>query len=179
MIGAPGSGKGTQGALLAEFLGLPCIGLGDLMRAEVQAGTPRGRELQEHMDAGRLAPDDLASEIVEVALTSSTDGFVLDGYPRTVAQAVRLDDFLATRAADLDLVVVFRVAEDALISRLASRGREDDQPEVIRQRLAIYWESANELIAYYGGRIVELAADGAVDDVHARLLEGLREAIAS
>lgn len=158
LLGAPGSGKGTQGRILAERLGLPKITTGDILRAAVKAGTPLGREAQRHMDRGRLVPDQVILGLIqeELAKPEARAGAVLDGFPRTAAQAALVDRVLAERGQRLTHVLLLDVPEDELVRRLLARagaeGRSDDTPEAIKTRLQVYQRDTAPLVAYYAGR---------------------------
>lgn len=158
LLGAPGSGKGTQGRILADRLGLPKITTGDILRAAVKAGTPLGREAQRHMDRGRLVPDQVILGLIqeELAKPEARAGAVLDGFPRTAAQAALVDRVLAERGQRLTHVLLLDVPEDELVRRLLARagaeGRSDDTPEAIKTRLQVYQRDTAPLVAYYAGR---------------------------
>lgn len=121
LLGAPGAGKGTQGALLAKKHGLPQIATGDLLRESVRRGTELGEKARQYMDAGELVPDELILEMMRDVLADAADGFILDGFPRTLEQGRRLDRMLEELGIELDAVLVFRVPEDELIRRLSGR----------------------------------------------------------
>jgi adenylate kinase len=158
LLGAPGSGKGTQGRILADRLGLPKITTGDILRAAVKAGTPLGREAQRHMDRGRLVPDQVILGLIqeELAKPEARAGAVLDGFPRTAAQAALVDRVLAERGQRLTHVLLLDVPEEELVRRLLARagaeGRSDDTPEAIKTRLQVYQRDTAPLVAYYAGR---------------------------
>ena len=166
MLAPPGGGKGTQGSRLAETLGVAHISSGDVLRAEVAAGTPLGAEVRAHLEAGRLAPDELVTRALLPAL-AGRDGYVLDGYPRTLAQADGLD---------FDAVVHLRVPDAVVERRLLARGRTDDRPEVIAQRLRQYGEDTQPLIDFYRERGVLLSVDGTrpMDEIAADLAARLK-----
>ena len=128
MLAPPGGGKGTQGVRLARELGVPHISSGDVLRTEVAKDTELGREVKAHMDAGRLAPDDLVTRAIRPVI-EPLDGYILDGYPRTLAQAHDLA---------FDAVVYLRVPDDEVERRMLARGRADDVPDVIKERLREY-----------------------------------------
>jgi adenylate kinase len=166
MLAPPGGGKGTQGVRLADALGIDHISSGDILRAEVEGGTPIGREVEEHIAAGRLAPDELVTRAVCTALETH-DGYVLDGFPRTLAQ---------TDAVGFDAVVYLDVPEAELERRLLARGRADDTPDVIAERLREYEADTRPLIDHYReqGVLVEADGDRPPDDIAADLIEALR-----
>lgn len=177
LLGPPGAGKGTQAELLAQRHGVPHIATGDIFRENVKGGTALGEEAQAYMDRGDLVPDDVVNRMVADRLDrDDTDpGFVLDGYPRTSAQAEELDRMLNARGVALDAVLRFVIDEDELVRRIAGRsadeGRSDDSEEVHRNRLAVYREQTAPLEEYYAaqGLLCDVDAVGAVEEVHARV----------
>lgn len=168
MLGPPGSGKGTQGVRLAAELGLKHISSGDVLRAEVAGDTPLGREVAAHMAAGRLAPDGLVTEAVRPVL-ARIDGYVLDGFPRTLVQ---------TEGIQFDAVIFLDVPEAALLQRLQARGRADDSADVIVERLREYEQDTLPLVEHYRdqGVLVEVDGDRQQDEIAADLLERLKRA---
>jgi adenylate kinase len=181
LLGPPGAGKGTQAVRLIEKLGIPQISTGDMLRAAVAAGTPLGLEARAHMDRGELVPDDLVIRIAEerLALDDARRGFVLDGFPRTRAQAEALDALLERLKTPLERCLVLTVDEDSLVARLLRRseleGRGDDTAEVIRNRMRVYREQTEPLVDYYRDRriVVELDGVGTVDEIEKRIEEAL------
>ncbi|MCA2210166.1 MULTISPECIES: adenylate kinase [Actinomycetes] len=175
LLGPPGAGKGTQAVLLSEKLGVPHISTGDLFRANISQQTALGREAQKYMDAGDLVPSDVTNRMVEarVAEPDAANGFVLDGYPRTVDQADALKKILEHHGTALDAVLCFVVAEDTVVERMLARGRADDTEDVIRNRLRVYREETEPLLEYYDGLVVTVDGLGEVDDVNARALKAL------
>jgi adenylate kinase len=157
-LGAPGSGKGTQGKILAERLGLPKITTGDLLRAAVRAGTPLGAEAKKFMDAGSLVPDSVILSMIkeELAKPEAQQGAVLDGFPRTAIQGELVDRTLAERGQRLNHVLLLDVPEEELVRRLTARasqeGRSDDTPEAVKTRLQVYQRDTAPLIAHYAQR---------------------------
>jgi adenylate kinase len=161
LLGPPGAGKGTQALRLVAKYGIVQLSTGDMLRAAAKAGTPVGRQAQEIMALGGLVPDNVVVGIVgqRIQEPDARKGFILDGFPRTVPQAAALDRMLETRGLKLDAVVELRVDEDALMRRIESRIaemkargealREDDNPEVLHNRLRAYREQTAPLIAYY------------------------------
>jgi len=159
ILGAPGSGKGTQGTILAERLGLPKITTGDILRAAVKAGSGLGRQAKQFMDRGQLVPDSIILNLIkgELAKPEAKDGAIFDGFPRTPAQATLVDRALAERRQRLNHVLLMDVPEEELVRRLHGRagieGRSDDTPDAIKQRLLVYQrDTAPALIAHYAER---------------------------
>jgi adenylate kinase len=179
ILGAPGSGKGTQGKLLADHLGIPQVSTGELLRTAVQRGTPLGREAKGYMDKGLLVPDRVIVELIKEILDSgeAARGVLMDGFPRTVPQAQAVDRILAERAARVDRVLLLEVEEPELVQRLLGRaakeGRSDDNLESIKQRLTVYHEQTAPLVAYYEkqGAVRRIPGMGAVADIQRRVRE--------
>jgi adenylate kinase len=177
LVGPPGAGKGTQAAVLSEKLGVPHISTGDLFRAHISKQSELGREVQRFIDAGDLVPDAVTNEMVRQRLNDedARHGFLLDGFPRNVAQADVLAKILAGDGHSLNAVIEFRVAEDELVQRLLARGRNDDTEDVIRYRQQVYRQETAPLLDYYRDRLLTVDAVGDVDDVTARVLSALRD----
>lgn len=175
LLGPPGAGKGTQAVLLSEKLGVPHISTGDLFRANISQQTPLGLEAKKYMDAGDLVPSDVTNRMVEarVGEPDAANGFVLDGYPRTVDQADALEKILAGIDKKLDAVLCFVVAEDTVVERMLARGRADDSEDVIRNRLRVYREETEPLLDHYAGLVVSVDGVGEVEEVNARALAAL------
>jgi adenylate kinase len=175
LLGAPGAGKGTQAEKLAEKLQIPHLSTGELFRHNISTGTKLGLEAKRYLDAGDLVPTELTNELVDDRLTEpdTGDGFILDGYPRSVPQAQALHDMLERRGTQLDAVVEFRVPEDELLERLRSRGRADDTDEVILNRMNVYRDETAPLLEYYRRELRTVDAVGTVDEVFARALRAL------
>jgi len=158
LLGAPGSGKGTQGQILAQRLAIPKIATGDILRAAVKAGTLLGREAKRFMDTGRLVPDAVILELIktELAKPAARQGAVFDGFPRTAAQAELVDNTLAQRGQRLSHVLLLDVNEEELVRRLHGRAvqehRSDDTAEAVRTRLVVYQQETAPLIAHYAQR---------------------------
>ncbi len=158
ILGAPGSGKGTQGKILAERLGLPKITTGDLIRKAMQDGTPLGLEAKKTYDEGKLVPDSIVLGMIKEQLVrpEAKDGAILDGFPRTAPQAELVDKTLAERGQRLNHILLLDVTEDELVRRMSARahveGRPDDTPEAIATRLQIYQRDTAPLIAHYTRR---------------------------
>jgi adenylate kinase len=175
LLGAPGAGKGTQAEKLAEKLQIPHLSTGVLFRHNISTGTKLGLEAKRYLDAGDLVPSELTNELVDDRLTEpdTADGFILDGYPRSVPQAQALHDMLERRGTQLDAVVEFRVPEDELLERLRARGRADDTDEVILNRMNVYRDETAPLLEYYRNELKTVDAVGTVDEVFARALRAL------
>jgi adenylate kinase len=177
MLGAPGSGKGTQGTRLAELYGARHVSTGDLLRAQVAEGTELGQLAQPYMDRGDLVPDELILGMVldDVLGEQSPPSFVLDGFPRTVAQATAAYDRAVETGRTLHAVVSLDIGHDELMARLVERGREDDTRDTVRHRIEEYEQKTLPLLDYYTGRglLVPVDAVGAVDEVTARITAAL------
>jgi adenylate kinase len=177
ILGAPGSGKGTQGSLLSSRLGVPKISTGDLLRAAVRDRTPLGRKAQGFMDRGLLVPDEIILGLIAEVMQSkeASRGVIMDGFPRTLPQAEAVDRLLAPLSRKVDRVLLIDVAEDELVDRMVKRarieGRADDTPETIRKRQGVYQEQTAPLIAFYQQRGVVTRVDGlgTVEDVAKRM----------
>jgi adenylate kinase len=180
MLGPPGSGKGTQGALLAAALGVPYISSSELLR-QLPRGTAKAHGARERMAAGDLVDDDVMVGLVRerLARPDAQSGFVLDGFPRTLAQAAALDDWLAARGSRLDAVVLLEVPRQVLLERLAGRavaeGRGDDDATTIAHRLQVYEAQTAPLVDYYArqGLLRRLDAGGDLAEAAARVLAAL------
>lgn len=181
IIGPQGSGKGTQGARIAEALGVPAVSTGDVFRANVKEGTPLGLQVKAIIDAGELVPDDLTSEIVRDRLSQedAAAGFLLDGYPRNLGQVGDLDGFLGGRGEALTAVIELTVPREESIQRLALRaaeqGRDDDNEESIAKRLSIYESETAPILDVYRERGVVDAIDGVgtLDEITERITTAL------
>jgi adenylate kinase len=175
LLGPPGAGKGTQAEKLSEKLGIPQISTGELFRQNIGDGTKLGLEAKRYLDAGDLVPAELTNQLVDERLdhADADNGFILDGYPRSVAQAKALHEMLERRGTDIDAVVEFRVSEDELFERLKARGRADDTEDVIRNRMKVYRDETAPLLEYYSGQLKTVDAVGSVDEVFARALRSL------
>jgi adenylate kinase len=181
LLGAPGSGKGTQATRLREHLQVPHISTGDLLRAAVKAGTELGRQAKAVMESGGLVSDEIVLGMLEERLTAGDtgNGFVLDGYPRNLAQANALDALLGRLGQPADIAVQLDVDTELLISRLAGRaqaeGRADDTPEAVRHRLQVYNEATAPVVDFYRntGRLACVDGVGAMDEVFQRIIATL------
>ena len=175
LLGPPGAGKGTQAVLLSEKLGVPHISTGDLFRANIGEGTPLGVEAKGYIDAGKLVPTDVTARMVKSRLAESdaANGFLLDGFPRTVEQADILTDLLSENGQQLDGVLNFNIAEDVVVERMLARGRADDNEETIRTRLGVYRDETAPLIDHYGDAIITIEAEGEVEEINDRAMAAL------
>ncbi|MDT5069123.1 MAG: adenylate kinase [Mycobacterium sp.] len=175
LLGPPGAGKGTQAQKLAEKLGIPHISTGDLFRDNISRETELGVEAKKYLDSGDLVPATLTNRLVDDRLNDAdaADGFILDGFPRSVEQAEALKDMLAARNTKLDAVLEFRVSEQELLDRLKSRGRADDTEDVILNRMKVYRDETAPLLDYYSDELKTVDAIGSLDEVFARALRVL------
>jgi adenylate kinase len=208
LVGAPGAGKGTQAKYIAQHFGVPPISTGDIFRANLAAQTPLGIEAKRYMDAGELVPDEVTIGIVRDRLSQddAEDGFLLDGFPRTVPQAEALNDMLVELGRPLDAVLELEVDEDEVVRRLSGRRtcrkcghiwhvefdppakpvvcdkcggelfqRDDDKPETIHRRLAVYREQTAPLVGFYrdAGLLRTIRAVGQVDEITALAIKAL------
>lgn len=166
LLGPPGSGKGTQAARLGDERGFATLSTGDLLRAARAEGTDLGRQAAEHMNRGDLVPDELIIAMVRDAI-AELDGkpILLDGFPRTLAQADALGAALEDRGRELTDAVLIDVPDDVVVERISSRhqGREDDRPETVRERLVVYHRDTEPLVRYYEDRGLLRRVDGAGD----------------
>lgn len=192
LLGAPGAGKGTQASLISEEYNVPHISTGDILRRNIKEGTPLGVKAKEYIDAGALVPDEVVIGLVESRLKEDdcNNGYILDGFPRTIAQAEALD-----KVADIDLAINIDVPFDLIVSRLGGRRvckcgatyhvstlngetkckacgdelfiRDDDKPETVQNRLRVYEAQTQPLIDYYGkqGKVVDIEATGTIEQI--------------
>ncbi len=172
-IGPPGAGKGTQAEKIVAAYGLAHLSTGDMLRAARDARTELGLKADQYMSRGQLVPDQVIIDLIHERLEGPDcqSGYLLDGFPRTIAQAQALDGLLAGRTTPLVAVLELRVPDEELFRRLAGRGRADDTPEVIRQRLVAYNRQTEPLLDYYGRRHLLHSIDGlgTVDEIFARI----------
>lgn len=181
IMGPPGAGKGTQAKAVADHFSVPAISTGDIFRANVSGGTPLGVEAKRYMDAGEYVPDEVTNNMVRsrIAEPDAEGGFLLDGYPRTLAQVAELDGMLQAAGLGLDAVLVLTVDQEAVVGRLLKRaeieGRADDTEDVIRRRLEVYAEETEPLIAVYDERALVVRVDGMGDiaEVQQRIFAAL------
>ena len=182
-MGPPGAGKGTQAQVIADRFGIPAISTGDIFRSNVSQGTELGVEAKRYMDAGEYVPDSVTNLMVRHRIDEpdAEKGFLLDGYPRTLAQVDELDGMIKHTGHRLDAVVVLTVDPDELVRRLTARaqseGRSDDTEDVIRRRQEVYTEQTEPLIEVYRGRglLHEVDGLGEVDAVTNRILDSLAQ----
>jgi adenylate kinase len=175
LLGPPGAGKGTQAQKLAEKLEIPQISTGELFRHNIDNGTKLGLEAKRYLDAGDLVPSDLTNQLVDNRLDEpdAANGFILDGYPRSLEQAKALHEMLQRRGTDIDAVLEFRVSQEELFQRLRGRGRADDTDDVILNRMKVYRDETAPLLEYYHRELKTVDAVGTVDEVFARALQAL------
>lgn len=177
LLGAPGSGKGTQAALLVEELGLPHISTGELLRSAVKAGSKLGIKAKVVMDRGELVSDDIMLELIEERLSQADakTGFILDGYPRNLAQARALDKLLSRIEQPVDEALQIDVDVDRIITRIARRaaeeGRSDDTEEVVRNRMNVYSDQTAPVVDYYAqqGLLTRILGEGSIEEVFQRI----------
>lgn len=177
LVGPPGAGKGTQAAVLSEKLAIPHISTGDLFRAHIKDETELGRSVKQILDSGGLVPDEVTNQLVVDRLgePDTARGFLLDGFPRNVGQADVLGKYLAENDTKLDAVVQLQVDEEVVVARLLSRGRADDNEDVIRHRQGVYRSETAPLLDYYRDILVAVDGVGDVAEVTARVLGALRD----
>jgi adenylate kinase len=189
LLGPPGAGKGTQAQIIAGQLGVPAISTGDIFRANVSGQTELGTQAKVYMDAGNLVPDEITVAMVKdrLAEPDAKAGFLLDGFPRTIAQAEQLRESLAELGQRLDCVLELVVDEEELVRRLSGRRmlvdgewvqRDDDKPETVRHRLRVYREQTAPLSGFYEqeGLLARIEAIGAIEEVTERAMSALRAA---
>ncbi|MGQ0696624.1 MAG: adenylate kinase [Panacagrimonas sp.] len=183
LLGAPGSGKGTQGEKLAAHFGIPKVSTGDALRAAVKAGTPLGQKAKALMDAGELVANELVYGIVEERLShdDAHHGFILDGFPRNTAQAAELDKMLVKLGERaIDWAVHLHVTDEEIVKRLLDRaqkeGRADDKEEVIRHRIDVYNAETSPLLDFYGkhGKLLTVPGVGSLEEIFQRILAALK-----
>jgi adenylate kinase len=184
VLGPQGSGKGTQARRISASYGLPHIATGDMLREAMAAGTELGLRVKPIYDAGELVPDDLMIDLIRERIEQDDveDGFVLDGFPRTMAQAEALDDMLREIDRPITVVLQLDVPEDVCVERLSKRaqeeGRIDDTPEAIRTRLSLYRRETEPVIEHYRaqGNLVVIHGDRPVDEVFSEIQDALEQA---
>lgn len=175
LLGAPGSGKGTQAANLVEKYGITHLSTGDMLRAEVSAGTELGVEAKKIMDAGQLVSDDIVLGMIKNNIEAIDGGFLLDGFPRNLNQAEALDELLTGLSQPIDKVIFFDVPFEIIKERLLSRGRSDDNEETIEKRRKVYESETAPLINYYTkqGKLVTVEGVGEVTEISERIFNAL------
>jgi adenylate kinase len=187
LLGPPGAGKGTQAARLAQRLGIPQLSTGDMLRAAAAAGTETGRRAEEIMQRGDLVPDELmvATVVERISKPDAAKGFILDGFPRTIAQAVALDGVLSTRTQNIDCALELKVDGEVLLDRILNRAREakanglavrgDDNKAALKVRLDLYRSQTEPLADYYRAKRILKSVDGLqpIDMVAASLLDAI------
>jgi len=178
-LGPPGAGKGTQSERLLRHLRVPHLSTGDMLRAAIAARTSIGILADEYMSAGQLVPDAMILDLVAKRLEEPdcTAGALFDGFPRTLVQAQSFDEYMQERAQPLDVVLELRVPDHIVLERLGGRGRSDDRPEVIGQRLRAYWAQTRPLTDYYSqrGLLERIDGQGSQDDVFGRIRRALEK----
>lgn len=169
LLGAPGSGKGTQAAFLIEKHGLTHLSTGDMLRAEIAAGSDLGKQAKAIMENGQLVSDEIV--IAMIAARLSDKGALFDGFPRTIAQAEALDKLLAGRGSQIDAVIELQVGNEEIVQRMFARGRSDDNEATIRQRLAVFEAQTKPLIDYYQkqGKLRSIDGSGELAAISARI----------
>lgn len=183
IFGAPGSGKGTQSHLIAERYGLYHISTGEVLRAQIAAGTELGRLAETYISQGHLIPDQLMLDVLEVEMDMNTEaverGVIFDGFPRTIPQAEALAVLLATRGTEVSVVLGLEVDEEDLVRRMILRGQEtgrkDDNPETIRERLRVFASKTEPLKSFYTaeGLYRKIDGEGTVESVFERITQQL------
>lgn len=190
LLGPPGAGKGTQAKLLEDTRGMKQLSTGDMLRAEISAQSPLGQKVKAIMDSGALVSDEIVIEMISnrIEQPDCKNGFILDGFPRTVAQAEALDAMLAQKGRNLDAVIELSVDEGILLSRIQKRAAEsagnvraDDNEDALKKRLGVYRDQTAPIIPYYKGKGILRQVDGmaAIDDVTSQIGEILSSAKAA
>ncbi len=186
LFGPPGSGKGTQAAKLVEKYGIEHISTGDIIRSEIRAGTPSGKSVQEFIEKGQLAPDELVIRMIEGYLSTHKEvkGNIFDGFPRTIPQAEAFDEMLNANGLEVTLMVSLDVPDDELIDRILIRGKEsgradDSDIEVIKNRIRVYKEQTAVVADYYAGqdKYFSIYGQGTIDEVFSRIVAVVDEKI--
>lgn len=190
LVGPPGAGKGTQAAHLSTEYKIPHISTGDIFRANLKSGTPLGIQAKSFLDSGELVPDFLTNEMVKDRLTHSdtSNGFLLDGFPRNVFQAEVLRELLSAKKTPIDAVLELSIANSEIITRLSSRRtldpatgeyyqREDDKREVITRRLEVYKEQTEPIISFYRseGLLITISALGEIEEISSRAIAAINQ----
>ena len=184
LLGPQGAGKGTQGRMIAAEYGIPHVATGDMLREAMAADSELGRRVKPIYDVGGLVPDELMIALIRERLNAddARNGFVLDGFPRTMPQVEALEEMLREIGRDLDVVFAFQledeVGRERMLRRAAEEGRADDTPDVIERRLRLYHEETEPLVEYYRsrGNLVGIHADRPIDEVFAEIQQALEQA---
>ncbi len=185
LFGAPGVGKGTQAQILAEKLGIAHLSTGDAFRTAIANQTAVGKQVQRYVESGALVPDELVSQIVaeELQKPQYRSGVVLDGFPRTIAQAQALEKILSDLGMSVTAVINLVVPEDVIIDRLVKRGRKDDRPDIIRHRLEVYHKETAPLLQYYQEHstipVITIDGNADIETVNQRILSAIKSRIRS
>lgn len=179
LFGPPGAGKGTQAKILEESLNIPQLSTGDMFRNAIKNKTPLGIKVKSILDSGRLVSDEVVVEMVQETISKKEfqNGYILDGFPRTIAQAEAFDELLANRGEKIDAFIALEVPEEELVSRLVNRGqgREDDSPEKIKVRLKVYENETSPVMLHYQkkGLFKSVIGMGTVEEIQQSLLDSL------
>lgn len=175
IFGPQGAGKGTQAALLSNNLQVPHVSTGDIFRANLSTGTPLGLQAKKYMDRGELVPDAITRAMVadRLAEADAVVGFLLDGFPRNISQAIWFNALLDERRHELDAVLMLVAPDEVLIERMLLRGRADDTTAAISRRLAIYHEETLPLLDLYRDKVIEVDGIGEIEEVQDRILSAL------
>lgn len=179
IFGPPGAGKGTQAKLISEEYGIPHLSTGEIFRSAIKNETPLGKEVKTILDAGNLVPDEKVVGLVEEELKDDQydDGYILDGFPRTVPQAKAFDTILDKKGKSLDAFLQLEVPENELVDRILSRGegRSDDTPEKVKNRLAVYRQETEPVLNYYKEQDIVETIDGvgSIEDIFGRIMDTL------
>ena len=176
IIGPQGVGKGTQSILLSKAINVPHVSTGDLFRSHATSQTELGRRAQEYMNVGELVPDSVTNAMVaeRLSVDDTTNGYLLDGFPRTLDQARWFSQTLSPER-DLQAVILLQAPLEELLQRMLARGRDDDQPEIIHRRLELYRTTTQPLLDHYANLLIPINGTGAVADVQNRILTALTE----
>lgn len=175
LFGAPGAGKGTQANKIVDHYNIPHLSTGNIFRYNIKNETELGKKVKSIMDAGKLVPDETVVELVvdELQNDKYDNGYILDGFPRTVPQAKALDQFLAENSTSIDTFITLTVPEEELVQRILSRGegRSDDTPEKVRTRLEVYRNETEPVLNYYKekGMVTEVDGVGTIDEIFERI----------
>lgn len=180
IFGPPGAGKGTQAKLISKEFDIPHLSTGEIFRSAIKNETNLGKEVKSILDAGELVPDNKVVALVEEELKDSRyeNGYILDGFPRTIPQAKAFDKILSEKDESLDAFIQLKVPEDELIDRILSRGegRSDDTPNKVKNRLNVYWEETQPVLNYYKEQdlVKEINGVGSIDEIFGRIEGALK-----